>query len=88
MPTAPEEGYDVTLDNWRGLYGPPGHVRRGGDVLGRTRCEEMVETEEWKEAAEKNQWDTTYMKVEEMRAYLEKTYAEVRKAMEATGEIQ
>src|SRR5215204_1095818 len=23
MPTAPEEGYDVTLDNWRGLYGPP-----------------------------------------------------------------
>ncbi len=23
VPTAPEQGYDVTLANWRGIYGPP-----------------------------------------------------------------
>lgn len=87
MPTAPEEGYDVTLDNWRGLYGPPGMseqaVKYWQDTL-----KEMVETEAWAEAAEKNQWDTTYMQDQELTTYLDKTYGEVRKAMESTGEIK
>jgi putative tricarboxylic transport membrane protein len=87
MPTAPEEGYDVTLDNWRGLYGPPDMSEEAVTYWENT-IQKMVETEEWKKAAEKNQWDTTYMKDEEMRAYLKKTYGEIRKAMEATGEIQ
>jgi putative tricarboxylic transport membrane protein len=87
MPTAKEEGYDVTLDNWRGLYGPPDMPEEAVTYWENT-IQEMVQTEEWKKAAEKNQWDTTYMKDEEMRAYLKKTYGEIRRAMEATGEAQ
>jgi putative tricarboxylic transport membrane protein len=87
MPTAPEEGYDVTLDNWRGFYGPP-DMSDEAVTYWEDTLQEMVQTEEWKKAAEKNQWDTTYMKDEEMRAYLEQTYGEVRRAMEATGEAQ
>jgi len=87
MPTAPEEGYDVTLDNWRGLYGPPDMPEEAVTYWENT-IQKMVQTEEWKKAAEKNQWDTTYMKDEEMRAYLKKTYGEIRTAMEATGEAK
>ncbi len=87
IPTAPEEGYDVTLDNWRGLYGPPDMPEEAVTYWADT-LEEMVGTEDWKQAAEKNQWDTTYMRGEEMRAYLQKTNAEVKDAMEATGEAQ
>ncbi|MGI8909480.1 MAG: tripartite tricarboxylate transporter substrate binding protein, partial [Rubrobacteraceae bacterium] len=49
---------------------------------------EMVETEAWKKAADKNQWDTTYMQDKELKSYLDKTYGKVRSAMEGTGEIQ
>ncbi len=87
MPTAPEEGYDVTLENWRGLYGPPDMPEEAVTYWENT-LQEMVQTETWKKAAEKNQWDTTYMKDEEMRAYLKKTYEDIRTAMEATGEAK
>ena len=87
MPTAPEEGYDVTLDNWRGIYGPPGMSDEAVTYWQET-MKEMVETEAWKKAADKNQWDTTYMQDKELKTYLDKTYGEVRSAMEGTGEIQ
>lgn len=87
MPTAPEEGYDVTLENWRGLYGPPDMPEEAVTYWENT-LQEMVQTETWRKAAEKNQWDTTYMKDKEMRAYLKKTYEDIRTAMEATGEAK
>ncbi len=87
MPTAPEEGYDVTLENWRGLYGPPDMPEEAVTYWENT-LQEMVQTETWKKAADKNQWDTTYMKDEEMRAYLKKTYEDIRTAMEGTGEAK
>jgi putative tricarboxylic transport membrane protein len=87
MPTAPEEGYDVTLDNWRGFYGPP-EMPEEAVTYWEDTLQKMVQTEAWKKAAEKNQWETTYMKDEEMRAYLKKTYGEIRRAMEATGEAK
>jgi len=57
VPTATEEGYDVTLANWRGIYGPkdmPGYaVTFWADTL-----RKMVETEQWSQAATNNQWET------------------------------
>jgi putative tricarboxylic transport membrane protein len=87
MPTAPEEGYDVTLENWRGIYGPPDMPEEAVTYWEDT-LQKMVQTDAWKKAADKNQWATTYMKDEEMRAYLKKTYADIRTAMEATGEAE
>src|SRR5829696_1938993 len=71
----------------RGLYGPPDMPEEAVTYWENT-IQKMVQTEEWKKAAEKNQWETTYMKDEEMRAYLKKTYGEIRRAMEATGEAK
>lgn len=87
MPTAPEEGYDVTLDNWRGVYGPPG-MSDEAVTYWQDTLKKMIETGAWKKAAEKNQWDTTYMQDQELKSYLDKTYGEVRSAMKSTGEIK
>lgn len=87
IPTAKEEGYDVVLENWRGLYGPPEMpdyaVSYWQDTLQKT-----LETETWKEVAEKNQWDTVYMEGEELQSYLKETNAKMEKAMKETGEVK
>ncbi|WP_202619208.1 tripartite tricarboxylate transporter substrate binding protein [Ornithinimicrobium cavernae] len=84
VPTAVEEGYDVTISNWRGIYGPPDMpdyaVDYWADILSQT-----VESDSWKDAAEKNQWVTTFMVGDELDTYLEETNTQVVEAFEKIG---
>lgn len=81
-PTAREQGLDVTLSNWRGLYGPPGMpdyaVAYWQKVLG-----EMVQTPAWKQIAERSQFTTTFMTGTEFHDFLVETQADVKTALEA-----
>jgi putative tricarboxylic transport membrane protein len=81
-PTAREQGLDVTLSNWRGLYGPPGMpefaVAYWQKVLG-----EMVESPTWKQIAEQRQFTTTFMLGEEFQTFLAETQADLKTALEA-----
>ena len=88
MPTAPEEGYDVTLDNWRGLYGPPDMSDEAVTYWAGHAARRWSRPRSGRRPPRRTSGTRRTCKIEEMRAYLEKTYAEVRKAMEATGEIQ
>ncbi len=85
VPTAVEQGYDVTISNWRGIYGPPDMpdyaVAYWEDAL-----QQAVESDSWAEAAEKNQWVTTFMVGEEMDTYLEETNQQVTAAFEKIGQ--
>lgn len=85
VPTAVEQGYDVTISNWRGIYGPPGMpdyaVTYWEDAL-----KQAVESDSWAKAAEKNQWVTTFMVGDEMDTYLEKTNQQVTEAFEKIGQ--
>lgn len=84
-PTAREQGLDVTLANWRGLYGPPEMpdyaVEYWQDALGK-----MVETPTWKEIAERNQFTTTFMTGDEFETYLSDTQADLKTALEEAGQ--
>jgi len=81
VPTAREQGFDVTLANWRGLYGPPDMpeyaVAYWQKVLG-----DMVQTPTWKQIAERRQFTTTFMTGEEFQNFLAKTEADVKTALE------
>lgn len=81
-PTAREQGFDVTLSNWRGLYGPPdmpqNAVAYWQKVLG-----EMVETPTWKQIAERSQFTTTFMTGDEFHDFLVKMQADVKTALDA-----
>ncbi|MDT5009980.1 MAG: putative tricarboxylic transport rane protein, partial [Mycobacterium sp.] len=83
-PTAREQGLDVTLSNWRGLYGPqamPGSaVQYWQKALGR-----MVESPTWTQIAERNQFTTTFMTGDEFRSFLTTTQADVKAALDKAG---
>lgn len=87
IPTAKELGYDVTLGNWRGVYGPPG-MSQAAVTYWQDTIEKALQTDAWKEQAAKNQWETTYMEGDELTQYLDKTYQAMQSAMKDTGEIQ
>lgn len=79
-PTAREQGFDVTLSNWRGLYGPPGMpqvaVEYWQSALGR-----MVDTSTWKQIADRNQFTTTFMIGDEFQNFLAETQADLDAAL-------
>jgi putative tricarboxylic transport membrane protein len=78
--TAREQGLDVTLSNWRGLYGPPDMpdvaVAYWQKALG-----EMVETPTWKQIAERSQFTTTFMIGDEFQTFLAETQADLKAAL-------
>lgn len=80
-PTTAELGYDVTLANWRGFYGPPG-MSEEAVTFWQDALEELSQSESWKATAEKNQWTTSFMKGEELTDYLEKVQEQVDEGME------
>jgi putative tricarboxylic transport membrane protein len=84
-PTAREQGLDVTLSNWRGLYGPPDMpefaVAYWQKALGK-----MVESPTWKQIAERSQFTTTFMIGDEFQTFLAKTQADVKAALEEAGQ--
>ncbi|BAU97420.1 tripartite tricarboxylate transporter receptor family protein [Corynebacterium suranareeae] len=57
-PTLIEQGYDVSLTNWRGIVAPPG-------ITDEERMEleeifrEMIATDTWRSTLERNQWTDT-----------------------------
>lgn len=80
-PTTAELGYDVTIANWRGFYGPP-EMPEEAVTFWQDAFEELSTSEAWKATAEKNQWTTQFMKGEELTTYLDKTQQQVDQGME------
>lgn len=85
VPTAVEDGYDVTITNWRGIYGPPDMPDYAVEYW-QGAIEEAVDSTTWTEAAEKNQWVTTFMVGDELDGYLEETNQQVTDAFETIGQ--
>lgn len=80
VPTAREQGLDVTLSNWRGLYGPPDMpqyaVEFWQNALGK-----MVESPTWQQIAKDKQFATTFMTGDEFQTFLAETQADVKQAL-------
>lgn len=60
IPTLAEQGYDVTLANWRAIMAPPGITQ---DEFGQlqTLVRESVATPEWQAAIARNEWSDVYL---------------------------
>lgn len=80
-PTAKEQGLDVTLSNWRGLYGPP-DMPSSAVAYWQKALGEMVRTPTWTQSAERNQFTTTFMVGDEYQKFLATTQADVKTALE------
>ena len=82
LPTFIEQGYDVTNENWRGLFGPP-EMPPAVVQYWRTALAQMVQSPAWKAELDKNQWVPTF-ETDTFRASLDRdsqTYAALLKQL-------
>jgi putative tricarboxylic transport membrane protein len=69
IPTLREQGYDVTLTNWRALFAPPSATEEEVDQL-QELVAEAVATPEWKATVERNYWRESPMQDEEFDRFI------------------
>jgi putative tricarboxylic transport membrane protein len=79
-PTAREQGLDVTLSNWRGLYGPPDMPRNAVEYW-QNALRKMVDSPTWTQIAKERQFTTTFMIGDEFQTFLAETQADVKQAL-------
>jgi putative tricarboxylic transport membrane protein len=84
VPTLREQGYDVSLSNWRAIIGPkglsPAQISFWEGVLAR-----VVTTEEWKGVLEKQFWDGNFLRSREFAKYMDDEYAQTKAIMIELG---
>ncbi|MEY8576683.1 tripartite tricarboxylate transporter substrate-binding protein [Corynebacteriaceae bacterium 6-324] len=69
-PTMIEQGYDVSLVNWRGVVAPPGLEDEDVEEL-RTIMREVLESDTWADVLERNQWADSSLIGEDFKKNLE-----------------
>lgn len=87
VPTLREQGYDVSLSNWRAIIGPRGlsaaQVAYWEDVLAK-----VVATDEWKAVLEKQFWDGNFLRSREFGKYMENEYSQTKGIMTELGLVK
>lgn len=83
-PTWSEIGYQGVFENWRGVIGARGMTAEQTtyweDVLRR-----VVQSDEFKQNAERNQWDSSFKGSAEMHKFLDAQYGELKRVMTFLG---
>ncbi|MGD7001620.1 tripartite tricarboxylate transporter substrate binding protein [Corynebacterium halotolerans] len=69
IPTLTEQGYDVTLTNWRAMFAPPGLSEEEIAAL-RELVDESVATPEWQAAVERNNWKSVPLEGPELEQFV------------------
>jgi putative tricarboxylic transport membrane protein len=84
VPTMKEQGFDVVLGNWRGVYAGPGITAEQ-----RAALTEMVvratKTKGWAEALKKNGWTPALMTGKEFDDFVEYEFSSLRAIMYLSG---
>lgn len=84
IPTAAEQGYDVSLTNWRMLAAPAGLDDEQVDGL-RELIADSIATREWKDAIERYRWTERVITGEELDAFLEDEHSRIEQLYEEMG---
>jgi putative tricarboxylic transport membrane protein len=86
VPTLKEQGIDVEIGNWRGVYGAPGITPAQRKTL-----TEMVlkatQSKAWKEELEKNNWTPAVISGDAFEKFVDDDFASLRATMVKSGMI-
>ena len=84
VPTLKEQGINVEIGNWRGVYGAPGITDAQRKAL-----TEMVlaalKTKSWAEALEKNNWTPAVLSGAAFEKFVDDDFASLRATMVKSG---
>ncbi len=84
VPTITDEGYDVTLTNWRGVLAPTDISEADRDALIAT-VTELHDSEAWTEQLETRGWADAFLTGDEFDSYLEENITEVTTTLTNIG---
>ncbi len=84
VPTLREEGVDVELSNWRGVFGAPGIDEAQKNYL-IDLMREMRETSTWREELAKYDWNDVYLPGDDFAQYLSDETARITEILNEIG---
>jgi len=84
VPTLREQGYDISLANWRAISGPkgltPAQIAYWEDALAK-----VVATDDWRKALEAQYWDPSFLGSQAFARYLDNEYAVTKTLLTELG---
>jgi putative tricarboxylic transport membrane protein len=86
VPTLKEQGIDVEIGNWRGVYGGAGITPAQRQAL-IDMIVKATKSKAWAEAMEKNQWTPALMVGKEFEDFVDREFASLRATMVKSGMI-
>jgi len=86
IPTMKEQGYNVEIGNWRGVYGAPGITPAQSKVL-IDMIVKATKTKSWAESLEKNNWTPAVMTGKDFEDFVDREFASLRATMVKAGMI-
>jgi putative tricarboxylic transport membrane protein len=84
VPTLKEQGVDVELFNWRGVFAPPGTSKESRDALV-AYIERMVKTDKWREEATKRDWTTILLTGDAYSKFLDEEIVRIESILKDLG---
>jgi putative tricarboxylic transport membrane protein len=84
VPTLKEQGIDVSLVNWRGVFAPPGIRDADMEELSGAIAK-MVESPQWQETLAKRGWLNMYMPSEEFASFIAEDTEKVEGTLKSFG---
>ena len=85
-PTLKELGINVTIGNWRGVYGAPGITPAQRKEL-TDLVVKATKAKSWQEALEKNNWTSAVMAGAEFEKFVDDEFASLRAIMVKAGMV-
>jgi putative tricarboxylic transport membrane protein len=86
IPTLKEQGINVEIGNWRGVYGAPGITPDQRKAL-TEMIVKATKSKAWAEALEKNNWTPALMVGAEFEDFVDREFASLRATMVKAGMI-
>lgn len=86
VPTLKEQGIDVEIGNWRGVYGAPGITPEQSKTL-IDLLVKATKTKSWAESLEKNNWTPALLTGAEFAKFVDNDFASLRATMVKSGMI-
>ena len=84
IPTLKEQGIDVVLGNWRGIFGAPGITAAQRDALV-DLVRKATESPAWKETLDKLGWSPWFLAGDAYKAFIEEDTRRIAAIMESLG---
>jgi putative tricarboxylic transport membrane protein len=86
IPTMKEQGYDVEIGNWRGVFGAPGITPEQRKAL-TDMVVKATKSKAWAEAMEKNNWTPAVLTGKDFEDFVDREFASLRATMVKAGMV-